>query len=112
MPWRSLRDVVLGHAGVVAKRAGTGHSGAFKRRHFPAGILATAGPDAPPALAHAIAQQLVMAVFHHYSFADDAAGTVAEDVWQFCYAAVGGTAPARRPQARRRPVGGGGARRA
>jgi hypothetical protein len=53
-----------------------------------------------------------MAVFHHYSFADDAAGTVAEDVWQFCYAAVGGTAPARRPQARRRPVGGGGARRA
>jgi hypothetical protein len=107
MPWRSVRDVVLGHAGVVARRAGTGHSGAF-----PAGILATAGPDAPPALAHAIAQQLVMAVFHHYSFADDAAGTVAEDVSQFCYAAVGGTAPARRPQARRPPVGGGGARRA
>lgn len=53
-----------------------------------------------------------MAVLHHYSFADDAAGTVAEDVWQFCDAAVGGTAPARRPQARRRPVGGGGARRA
>jgi hypothetical protein len=26
----------------------------------------------------------VVAVVHHYSFADDAAGTVAEDVWQFC----------------------------
>jgi AcrR family transcriptional regulator len=38
-----------------------------------------------------IINQLVMAVFHYYSFADDDdAGTVAEDVWQFCLAAVGG----------------------
>ena len=35
--------------------------------------------------------KLVMSVFHHYAFADDpASGTVAEDVWEFCLAAVGG----------------------
>ena len=45
-----------------------------------------------------IINKLVMAVFHHYAFADDdAAGTVAEDVWQFCYAAVGGAVAERRP---------------
>jgi TetR/AcrR family transcriptional regulator len=36
-----------------------------------------------------IISQLVMAVFHHYAFADDDdADTVADDVWQFCWAAV------------------------
>ena len=31
-----------------------------------------------------------MSVFHHYAFAgeDDDASTIAEDVWQFCLAAV------------------------
>jgi len=39
-----------------------------------------------------IVNRLVMSVFHHYSFAADAedASTVAEDVWLFCLAAVGG----------------------
>jgi AcrR family transcriptional regulator len=50
-----------------------------------------------------IINQLVMAVFHYYAFAQDAAAdTVAEDVWQFCLAAVGGppatTAPAPPPR--------------
>jgi TetR/AcrR family transcriptional regulator len=37
--------------------------------------------------------KLVMSVFHHYAFVDDdpTAATVADDVWQFCLAAVGGT---------------------
>jgi AcrR family transcriptional regulator len=48
-----------------------------------------------------IINQLVMAVFHYYSFAsDEAPATVAEDVWQFCLAAVGG-APATRAPAKR-----------
>lgn len=36
--------------------------------------------------------KLVMSVFHHYAFVDDdpTASNVAEDVWQFCLAAVGG----------------------
>jgi AcrR family transcriptional regulator len=36
--------------------------------------------------------RLVMSVFHHYAFATDVdgAGTIAEDTWQFCLAAVGG----------------------
>jgi hypothetical protein len=40
--------------------------------------------------------KLVMSVFHHYAFVDDdpTAATVAEDVWRFCLAAVGGGAPA------------------
>jgi len=39
--------------------------------------------------------RLVMSVFHHYAFAEDEAGaaTVAEDVWEFCLAAVGGNPP-------------------
>lgn len=38
--------------------------------------------------------KLVMSVFHHYAFVDDdpSAATVAEDVWRFCLAAVGGEA--------------------
>jgi AcrR family transcriptional regulator len=41
-----------------------------------------------------IINQLVMAVFHYYSFADDGgADTVADDVWQFCLGAVGGARP-------------------
>jgi hypothetical protein len=34
-----------------------------------------------------------MAVFHHYAFVDDSpdATAIADDVWQFCLAAVGGT---------------------
>ena len=45
-----------------------------------------------------IVSQLVMAVFHYYAFADDdGADTVADDVAQFCLAAVGGAPPPRRP---------------
>ena len=45
-----------------------------------------------------IVNRLVMSVFHHYSFAADAedASTIAEDVWLFCFAAVGGTGVDRR----------------
>ena len=41
-----------------------------------------------------------MSVFHHYSFAADAedASTIAEDVWLFCLAAVGGTGVDHRPR--------------
>jgi AcrR family transcriptional regulator len=46
-----------------------------------------------------IINQLVMAVFHYYAFVEEPAGTVADDVWQFCLAAVGGT-PAARPRPR------------
>jgi AcrR family transcriptional regulator len=48
--------------------------------------------------------KLVMAVFHHYSFAEDApaVATVAEDVWEFCLAAVGGTLDAETTRHRRR----------
>jgi TetR/AcrR family transcriptional regulator len=37
--------------------------------------------------------QLVMAVFHHYSYADTGPDTTAigEDLWSFCYRALGGT---------------------
>jgi AcrR family transcriptional regulator len=64
-----------------------------------AGLLA---PRAPERDAWMI-NQLVMAVFHYYSFAEDEAGvTVADDVWQFCAAAVGAPAPAARPRARSR----------
>ena len=47
--------------------------------------------------------KLVMSVFHHYAFAEDdpAAATVAEDVWEFCLAAVGG-APGTKPTKGRR----------
>jgi AcrR family transcriptional regulator len=40
-----------------------------------------------------IINKLVMAVFHHYSFAADRGdtATIADDVWQFCLAAVGGS---------------------
>lgn len=56
-----------------------------------AGVLAPRDPERDAW----IINKLVMAVFHHYAFADDeAADTVAEDVWQFCFAAVGGTAAA------------------
>jgi AcrR family transcriptional regulator len=39
-----------------------------------------------------IINKLVMAVFHHYAFVDDSpdATAIADDVWQFCLAAVGG----------------------
>ena len=41
-----------------------------------------------------IINKLVMSVFHHYAFVEDdpRAATVAEDIWQFCFAAVGGHA--------------------
>jgi TetR/AcrR family transcriptional regulator len=65
------------------------------------GVLA---PRAPERDAWII-NKLVMAVFHHYSFADDeAADTVAEDVWQFCLAAVGGTARTTRAKSRLRRI--------
>lgn len=41
--------------------------------------------------------QLVMAVYHHYAFATDPAGDVAEELWQFCLAALGGS-PASEPK--------------
>ena len=48
--------------------------------------------------------KLVMSVFHHYAFvADDpTAATVADDVWRFCLAAVGGSAPAATATAKRK----------
>lgn len=48
--------------------------------------------------------KLVMAVFHHYAFAEDdpAVETVAEDVWAFCLAAVGGDASDTKPARDRR----------
>jgi AcrR family transcriptional regulator len=50
-----------------------------------AGVLAPRSPDRDAW----IINQLVMAVFHHFAYADDAmAETVVEDVWQFCWAAV------------------------
>ncbi len=47
-----------------------------------------------------IINQLVMAVFHYYSFADAAAPTVAEDVGQFCLAALRVTTQEKRARAR------------
>jgi TetR/AcrR family transcriptional regulator len=40
--------------------------------------------------------KMVMAVFHHYAFVPDDPGldTMAEDVWRFCFAAVGGAVSA------------------
>jgi AcrR family transcriptional regulator len=65
-----------------------------------AGLLA---PRAPERDAWII-NQLVMAVFHYYSFADDdAAETVADDVWQFCLAALGETSKEKRARSRRAP---------
>ena len=42
--------------------------------------------------------KLVMAVFHHYAFAEAEAGaiTAAEDLWDFCRRALGGSAGADR----------------
>ena len=53
-----------------------------------AGLLAPRDPERDAW----IINKLVMSVFHHYAFVDDdlEAATVAEDVWQFCLAAVGG----------------------
>ena len=44
--------------------------------------------------------KLVMSVFHHYAFVEDdpRVATIAEDVWQFCFAAVGGQARPPRPK--------------
>ena len=52
------------------------------------GLLA---PRAPERDAWII-NKLVMSVFHHFAFAEDdpAVATVADDVWGFCLAAVGG----------------------
>jgi AcrR family transcriptional regulator len=46
--------------------------------------------------------RLVMSVFHHYAFVDDdpSVATVADDVWRFCLAAVGGAAGTRRTKGR------------
>lgn len=58
-----------------------------------AGLLT---PRAPEREAWII-NQLGMAVFHYYSFADDdAADTVADDVWHFCIAALGRASQRRR----------------
>jgi TetR/AcrR family transcriptional regulator len=53
-----------------------------------AGLLSPRDPER----AAWIINKLVMAVFHHYAFAEDdpAAITIADEVWQFCLAAVGG----------------------
>lgn len=49
-----------------------------------------------------IINKLVMSVFHHYAFVDGdpLAATIADDVWRFCLAAVGGTQGANRAKAR------------
>lgn len=54
-----------------------------------------------------LVNKLVMAAFHHYAFddGDPAAATVAEDVWAFCLAAVGGGAPATATRPRVTPAG-------
>jgi len=63
-----------------------------------AGLLMPRAPERDAWLIN----QLVMAVFHYYSFAtDDSAATVADDVWQFCVAAVGGTPDAKRRRSAR-----------
>lgn len=52
-----------------------------------------------------IINKLVMSVFHHYAFADadPAAAAIADDVWAFCLAAVGGdAADANRTKGRRK----------
>jgi TetR/AcrR family transcriptional regulator len=51
--------------------------------------------------------KLVMSAFHHYAFvADDpTVATVADDVWRFCLAAVGGGAPATTTRRRVKPAG-------
>ena len=63
-----------------------------------AGLLTPRDPERDAWLIN----RLVMSVFHHYAFAEDDAGaaTVAEDVWEFCLAAVGGVEPARRLRSR------------
>jgi AcrR family transcriptional regulator len=50
--------------------------------------------------------QLVMAVFHYYAFAEGGdAESIAEDVWQFTWAAVGGGAsPPPKPRAAKGPA--------
>lgn len=46
--------------------------------------------------------QLVMAVYHHYAFAEGPAGDIAEELWQFCLAALGGRpAPEPKPAKKR-----------
>jgi AcrR family transcriptional regulator len=54
------------------------------------GVLAPRSPERDAWMIN----RLVMSVFHHYAFATDVggAGTIADDTWQFCLAAV--TAPA------------------
>jgi TetR/AcrR family transcriptional regulator len=53
-------------------------------------------PTADPARAAWFVTKLVMAVFHHYAFADlpDDATEIGDDLWGFCLAAVGGRVPA------------------
>ena len=48
--------------------------------------------------------KMVLAVFHHYAFSDGAVDVerVADDVWQFCLAGVGGDVPSRRRMSTRR----------
>jgi hypothetical protein len=47
---------------------------------------------------------MIMAVFHHYAFLRDdrAVDAVAEEIWEFCLAAVGGGAPSGRRGGKRR----------
>ena len=65
----------------------SGPTGAREARPTPA-CCAPRSPERDAWLVN----RLVMSVFHHYAFADDAedAATIAEDVWPFCLAAVGG----------------------
>jgi AcrR family transcriptional regulator len=59
-------------------------------------------PNEPERDAWFIAQ-LVMSVFHYYAYASHKDGDVAEDLWRFCLAALGGeTTERRRPPARSR----------
>lgn len=60
-----------------------------------AGLLAP--PD--PGYDAWLVNQLVIAVFHHYEYAsaDEPAEQIAERLWRFCFAALGGTAAASEP---------------
>ena len=66
-----------------------------------AGVLAPRDPERDAWLIN----RMIMAAYHHYAFLrdDHAVDTVADDVWEFCLAAVGGGgAPSRRLGLKRR----------
>jgi AcrR family transcriptional regulator len=64
-----------------------------------AGLLAPRSPERDAWMIN----KLVMSIFHHYAFVDDDpdAATIAEDVWAFCLAAVGGLRTTKKRATRR-----------